>query len=56
LFSKANKRIKRRNMTKAQFIELCKESVIYAIAKAEENGVSVTQITLWLNSKEGKRK
>jgi hypothetical protein len=37
-------------MSQAQFIETAKESLIFAVAKAEEYGVTPAQITLWLNA------
>jgi len=40
-------------MSQKDFIETAKESVIFAVAKAEEYGVSPAQITLWLNAIKG---
>ena len=37
-------------MSQKEFIETAQESVIYAVAKAEEYGVCAAQITLWLNA------
>ena len=36
--------------TKQEFYETAEESVIYAVAKAEEYGVCTAVITLWLNT------
>jgi hypothetical protein len=40
-------------MSQKEFIETAKESVIFAVAKAEEYGVSPAQVTLWLNAMKG---
>jgi hypothetical protein len=36
-------------MSQQEFYETAKESLIYAVAKAEEYGVCTAVITLWLN-------
>lgn len=40
-------------MSQAEFMKEAQESVIYAVAKAEEYGVCLAQITLWLNAMKG---